>query len=87
MSKLITRRDLFALLANLVTEQESQLDIDWTSEEVWGRLIPLAEMHKVTAGLPARLKDLGVWGQIPTDVAVFHCGLTCSSGNLPCSTV
>ena len=71
MTKPINRRDLFAVLTNLVTEQDIQLDIDWASEAPWGRLIPLAEMHKVTAALPARLRDLGVWDRIPAEVAGF----------------
>ncbi len=71
MKKPINRRDLFGVLTSIVTEQDVQLEIDWASEDLWARLIPLAEMHKVTAGLPARLRYLGVWGRIPEDIAEF----------------
>ncbi|MEM8685948.1 MAG: nucleotidyltransferase family protein [Pseudomonadota bacterium] len=71
MTKPGSRREQFELLAALVTGAGPSRDADWGSEHLWQQLVPLAEMHRVTAALPAGLRRLGVTDQAPSQLTEF----------------
>lgn len=71
MTTMLSRRDQFELLAAIVVGRELKKDVDWGSEHLWQQLVPLAEMHRVTAALPAGLAKLGVSNEVPQQLAEF----------------
>ncbi len=71
MTATLTRRDHFELLAAIVSSGEVHKDVDWGAEHLWQQLVPLAEMHRVTAALPAGLMKLGVSNAVPPQLAEF----------------
>ncbi len=71
MKRTLSRRNQFELLAALVAKGRPQEDVDWGSEHLWQQLVPLAELHRATAALPAGLRALGLSDQIPPQLAEF----------------
>ncbi len=71
MKQVFGRRQTFEALASLVTGNRLQQTVDWGSEALWRQVLPLAEMHKVTAMLPCALKRVDAFDHLPNDVADF----------------
>ena len=65
------RRRAFELLANVTAGRASGPVQDWQSEALWRRVLPLAELHRVTTALPGALKELGAWRSVPNEIAIF----------------
>lgn len=71
MKRTLNRREQFELLAKLVTGNVPGRAIDWQSERMWQQLVPLAELHRVTALLPGALRKLDVFDRLPPQLAEF----------------
>lgn len=65
------RQRSFELLANLVTGRPVHVNVDWRSEALWHRLLPMAELHRVTAFLPGAIQSIGEWEKVPVEIANF----------------
>ncbi len=65
------RRRAFEILAALIARRPVPGAVDWSSETLWQNLVPMAEMHRVTASLPTALHAAEAWDQLPPDVAEF----------------
>lgn len=65
------RRELFEVLAGLVVGHQHQLDVDWSSGALWGQLIPLAELHRVTAVLSESVRETRQDQLMPREALAF----------------
>lgn len=66
------RRQLFELLAAILRgDGDKPPPRPWDSPQLWQALLPLADSHQVTTALPRALKVLGIWENLPGDVAAL----------------
>jgi hypothetical protein len=66
------RRRLFELLAAMGRgDGNASPPRPWESPELWQALLPLADFHDMTTALPGALKTLGIWEDLPGDVAAL----------------
>lgn len=71
MKRFFARRQMFELLASLVAGNQTPKSVDWGSEGLWRQVLPLAELHRVTAMLPGALRQHLEIDQVPEEVAGF----------------